>query len=298
MKQMFAVIPLIFFFYSCEKKITLKVQNQPAKLVVDASIENERYPIVALSSSLNYFSSITTQELSASFVHNATITISNGEKTVPLKEYTYRDSLGHDFYYYTVDYTDTASIIVGKFNRTYHLDITTEDGLQYTATTTIPYLTKICENLWWQPAPNVDDTTLCVMYGTFTDPPGFGNYIRYFTRINGGRFLPGLNSVFDDQFVDGKTYSLEFDMGWDKNSILKPTADNGYGYAHRGDTVTLKYCDIDKATYDFWNTWEFAWESYGNPFSSPIKVLGNISNGALGAFSGYAVQYSTIIIPK
>ena len=43
---------------------------------------------------------------------------------------------------------------------------------------------------------------------------------------------------------------------------------------------------------------EYSYQSIGNPFSSPTKVLGNISNNALGYFGGYAAQYDTIIIPK
>src|SRR6185312_15105621 len=61
---------IIVLLFSCEKTINLKVNNQPAKLVVDASIENDQTPIVVLSSSLNYFSNITPDELSASFVHD------------------------------------------------------------------------------------------------------------------------------------------------------------------------------------------------------------------------------------
>jgi len=294
----FEFLFLLFIFSSCEKIIKLKVQNQPSKLVVDASIENNNFPRVALSGSLNYFSSITHEELSNSFVHDAVLTVSDGSNKAQLKEYSFTDTNGYTLYYYTVDESNPASAIIGQFNKQYQLYIKTKDGEEYTATTTIPLLSKKCDSLWWKPAPNADDTTLCVMFGRFTDPPGLGNYIRYYTRINSERFLPGINSVFDDQVIDGKTYSLQFDMGWDKNSPDKPNADNGYGYAYRGDTVTLKYCNIDKATYTFWNTWEFAWASYGNPFSSPVKVIGNISNVALGAFSGYAVQYKTIIIPK
>jgi hypothetical protein len=289
---------LLLFFSSCEKTIHPEVENQPPKLVVDASIENNKFPIVVLSNSLNYFSSITPEELANSFVHDAVVTVSDEAKTVQLKEYSYTDTSGYTFYYYTVDESNPSSMITGEFNKQYQLLIKTEDSTEYSAHTTIPVLAKKCDSLWWKAAPNVDDTTLCVMFGTFTDPPGLGNYIRYFTRINGENFLPGINSVFDDQVVDGTTYTLQFDMGWDKNSLDKPNADNGYGYAHRGDTVTLKYCNIDKATYTFWNTWEFAWASYGNPFSSPVKVIGNVSNSALGAFSGYAAQYKTIIIPK
>jgi len=291
------VAAALFMLLSCEKQVNLQVNNQPSKLVVDASIENDNFPIVVLSTSLNYFSSISAEELSNSFVHNAIVTVGNGTKTTILKEYTYTDTSGYTLYYYTVDSSDIANLFTGEFNKTYLLNITA-DGQTYTSSTSIPVLAKKCDSIWWQPAPLADDKSLCVMYGTFSDPPGLGNYVRYFTKVNSDRFLPGLTSSFDDQVVDGITYTLSFDPGWDKNDLDKPNTENGYGYVHHGDTVTLKYCNIDKATFDFWNTWDFAWQSYGNPFSSPVKVLGNISNAALGAFSGYAVQYKTIIIPK
>lgn len=298
MKYTWLLFVLLLTGTACEKTITLDVQEQAPKLVVDATIENGTLPIVVLSKSFNYFSSISPEELQASFVHNAVVKVSDGSKTVTLKEITITDdSSGYSVYYYTSDPTNPSSIMLGKLNTTYQLSITTEDNQSYESSTTIPDPVKTCDSIWWQPAPKADDTSLCVMWGKFSDPKGLGNYVRYFTRINSLPFLPGLNSVFDDQFVDGTTYSLQFDMGWDKNSTQKPTGDV-YGYAYRGDTVTLKYCNIDKATFTFWNTWEFAFQSYGNPFSSPVKVLGNVSNNALGAFCGYAVQYKTVIIPK
>jgi len=293
----FLVAVVCTILLSCEKEIKLDVENQPPKLVVDASIETNGFPLVALSTSVNYFSSITPEELANSFVHDAVVTVSDGSTTAQLKEYSFTDTSGYTVYYYSVDSSDLSSLITGQFEKQYQLTIETGEQT-YTASTTIPALAKVCDSMWWTPAPFADDSNLCVMNGKFIDPPGLGNYVRYFTKINSERFLPGLNSVFDDQVVDGITYSLQFDVGWDKNSLDKPTAENGYGYVRRGDTVTLKYCNIDKAAYTFWNTWEFAWQSYGNPFSSPVKVLGNVSNNALGAFTGYAVQYKTIIIPK
>ena len=126
-----------------------------------------------------------------------------------------------------------------------------------------------------------------------TDPPGLGNYIRYFTKKNSGSFLPGENSVFDDQVIDGTTYEVPLDPGINRNNRV-----DGDRTFRRGDTVTLKFCNIERATYQFWISMEFAYQSIGNPFVSPNKVLGNVSNGALGAFCGYAVFYKTLIIPK
>ena len=288
---------LTIFFVSCERTIDLKVNNQPAKLVVDASIENDQPPLVVLSSSLNYFSTISPLELSASFVHNALVTISDSTKTAQLIEQNYTDSSGYKFYFYTVDPSDPFNILIGKFNTTYHLKIQLPDSTIYTSTTTIPLLRKTCDSLWWMPAPNNPDTTRCVLYGLFHDPAGLGDYVRYFTSVNGGAYYPGYTSAFDDQVTDGTTYTFQIPQGFNKNDTSK-VSDDDYGFFHRGDTVTFKFCNIDKATYDFWRTWEFAYQSNGNPFSSPIKVIGNISGNALGAFCGYAAQYRSIVIPK
>jgi hypothetical protein len=127
-----------------------------------------------------------------------------------------------------------------------------------------------------------------------TDKPGFGDYIRYFTKTNSDPFFPGFNSVFDDQVIDGKTYTIQVDRGINKNVDNNDTDI----YFNPGDTATLKLCNIDRVTFDFWRTFEFSFQSIGNPFSSPTKILSNISNGGLGYFGGYGAQYRTIVIPK
>ena len=124
-----------------------------------------------------------------------------------------------------------------------------------------------------------------------TDPPGRGNYVRYFTKVNSDPFLPGENSVFDDQVIDGTTFEVQLFRGIDRND--PPSGDKNF--FNKGDTITMKFCNIEKPAYTFWSTWEFAFQGIGNPFAQPNKVIGNISNGALGVFSGYAARYRTII---
>ncbi len=296
MKCWTGVLLMAVFFTGCEKDINLNINNQQPLLVVDGYIENGKAPVIVLSSSLNYFSSISPAELTAAFVHNAVVTISDGSKTIRLNEYSQRDSAGYSLYYYTAAESNHDSILRGALNRQYKLSVTTAEGKNYTSSTTIPAIAKTVDSLWWKTAPDNPDTTRCVLFGRFTDPKGLGNYIRYFTQVNDQPFLSGLNSVFDDQFTDGTTYDLSFDVGYDRNAIVQNRDD--YGFAHRGDRITLKFCNIDKATFDFWRTWEFSYQSLNNPFSSPVKVIGNISNGALGAFSGYAAEYKTLVIPK
>ena len=249
---------------SCEKSISFTPENGSSSIVVEAVIES------------------------------GVVTISNGSKTHKLREYKKEFGTGFNTFKYTIDTADLASSFNGEFGKSYSLRIDI-DGKEYTAATTIPVLAKTLDTLWVKPAPASPDTNKVVLMTHTTDPPGFGNYIRYFTKTNDDAFFPGLNSVADDQVIDGKSYDIQVDRGVDRNTQIDFEE---YPFFFKGDRVTVKLCNIDKATYDFFRTLEFSYSSIGNPFSSPTKVLGNISGGALGYFGGYAVQYITIQIPK
>ncbi|UAY50719.1 DUF4249 family protein [Ferruginibacter albus] len=292
MNKLFFVAIAAFILSSCEKDINLNLNNVNGVLVVDASIENDKPPVVVLTKSFSFFSSITPQLLDSAFVHNAVVTISNGVDTQQLKEYSVPIVNNYNYFYYTID-SNNVNAFKGQLNTAYSLTVTTE-GQTYTSSTTIPAFGEILDSMWWKKMPYNDDTTAILLSGKFTDPKGLGDYCRYFTKTNNGGFLPGYNSVFNDQVIDGTTYSFQIDPGVDRNNPI-PLDSN---YFKRGDTITVKLADIDKSTYTFWNTWEFAYRSIGNPFAQPNKVIGNISNGALGAFYGYAADYKTLIVPK
>ena len=290
MKKWMFLIGLTALF-SCEKDIHFDLKYAEPVLVVDAQIENGGVPTVALSRSLSFFNQISIDILANSFIHNAEVTMSNGTVIHKFKEYAVPLGNGYSIFYYSIDSSNLATAFVGEFNKQYNLTIKV-DGQVYTAKTTIPALTKIFDSLWIKaPPPNVDTSKRVLMVRAI-DPPGLGNYIRYFTKKNSERFLPGFNSVFNDEVVDGTTYQGQVDQGVDRNNSL-PAGDEKF-FA-RGDTISFKLSNIDKASFTFWNTWEFNQQSIGNPFSQPGKVIGNISNGALGAFCGYASLVGTVI---
>lgn len=284
---------LLLLTTACEKGISFKPKNAETSVVVEAYIENGQPPVVIISRSLDYFSKISPAILAGSFIRNAEVTVSNGTQTHKLKEYGIPTGAGYTVFYYSIDSASLATAFVGEFNKSYSLKITAE-GKEYTASTTIPALAKTVDSLWWKPAPANPDTTKVVVMSRVKDPAGFGNYIRYFNKVNDSAFLPPPASVFDDQIVDGTTYDIEMEKGVDRNREIDF---ENYSFFKRGDTVTLKFTNIDKATFDFWRTMEFSYASIGNPFSSPTKVLGNVK-GALGYFGGYAVQYRVLVIPR
>lgn len=288
-----ALAILVFFFVGCEKNIDFTLKDEEPKLVVEATIENGGPPVVYLSNSLSYFSQVSPQLLAASLVHGAEVFVSNGTKTHKLKEYNQPLGAGYNLSYYSIDSSNLSTAFVGELARSYSLKITA-GGKEYNATTTIPAFRKRIDSIWYKAGPPQLDTNKVIVMVRATDPPGFGDYIRYFSKRNNGPFLPGLNSAFDDLFVDGTTYELQVQAGVDRNQTFKEDD----LFFNKGDTVTFKLSSIDKATFDFWQTMEYSYQSIGNPFATPTKVLSNVSNNALGYFGGYASQYRTLTIKK
>lgn len=283
-----------FLLSSCERDVDFPLDDTATKLVVEANIENGQAPVVFLSNSLGFFSKIDPQTLATNFVRNAEVYISNGTRTHQLKEYAVPVPGGLTFYFYSNDLSSPATLFNGELGKSYSLRILS-NGKEYTARTTIPDTTRRIDSLFWKAAPAGNDPQkVAVMVRAF-DRPGFGDYIRYYTKRNSEPFYPGLNSVYDDQVIDGTSYEVQIERGIDRNT---ESSGDGYSFFNKGDTVTLRLCNIDKATYDFWRTMEFNYVSVGNPFSSPTRVLSNISGGALGYFGGYGAQYRTIIIPR
>jgi hypothetical protein len=278
---------LLLSLSACEKDIDIKLNETEPKLVVDGQIEAGQSPRIVLTQSLDYFGIIDPSILRSSFVREADLTILSDGQTFTLVE----DSLAvgaNKLYYFTLP------SLKGQVNKSYTLTIRT-GGETYTATTTIPALNRRIDSVWSEPAKvDGDSVSYARLMMKVTDAPGLGDYIRYFTRRNNEPFYPGFNSVFDDQVVDGKTYTVNIPRGVNKNEPLEEKD----LFFKKGDVVILKLSQIDKTTYDFWRTFEFNFQSIGNPFSSPIKVLGNVSNGALGYFGGYAPQFRSLTIPK
>jgi hypothetical protein len=294
MNRLKAFLFLAVVLVSCEKKVDLELDAVPPKLVVEATIENVQRPFVVLTKSLAYFSSISLQQVAGSFVHGALVTIATGAQVDTLKEYAVPLAPGFSLYYYTTDSTRLATSIVGQLQTSYALEIKSEGSI-YSASTTIPGYHKRLDSIWHVPVTGDTSGRQVLVYVRAADQPGFGDYVRYWTKRNSEPYLPGFNSVYDDLVIDGTTYNLAVEPGADRNSD-----DNDFDRRSfkRGDTVTLKLSGIDKPTYDFWRTMEYTYASVGNPFSTPIRVLSNIKGGALGYFGGYASQYKTIIIPR
>ncbi len=279
---------------SCEKEVKINLKTGEPSLVVEGQIENGSVPFVMLTKSIGYFANIDLNTLQNSFVHNAKVTVSDGIRTVTLKEYTIdTGGTGNTFSFYTVNFADSS--FKGEIEKIYRLHIEV-DGKEYDAYTKIPNPTQIDSVKTVQPDPPFNtekNPTARQIRIYFKEPDSAGNYVKYFTKRNSEMYYPGLNSVYSDEVINGIYFETTLSLGAPRFSQLSR---DSIAVGYPGDTVTLKWCAIDKATYNFWSTYEYSLSTLGNPFSTPIQVKSNISNKALGIWAGYGCVYKTLVL--
>jgi hypothetical protein len=288
-----------------------------SEIVVEGSIENGTPPYILLTRNSPFFGGIALSDLSQYFVHDAHILVWTGNDTVQLTEFcisslpaNIRAEVAKSFGFNITDTTripnictytvpnifnffltgDTTGIFLGKTNQTYFLHIEVEGKILF-ARTTIPGIVPL-DPLTWRPHQDFRKDSLVSVYINFRDPDTLGNYYRYATKRNSEPFFRPLSaSVYDDLVVNGQYISLPLERGMSPQQKIDA---NTYGYFWRGDTVTLKWSQIDRKSYEFWRTLES--DGGDSPFSAPVIIKSNI-NGGLGVWCGYATVYQTIIIP-
>ncbi len=297
MKKVFqfsAIAISALLFVSCEKEVNFNLPSSVSeKIVVEGGIEVNVPPVVMLTKSFGFTSSIDLGTLQDAFISGALITVSDGSRTVTLKEYSI-DTLNNKYNFYSVDTANPADFsFVGVSGKSYQLKIEL-DGKTYESSTSVPYAVPF-DSIWSVPfdEPVDEHPEYRKVMVKYTDPIELGNRYRVFIKQNNRPFIARRFSTMDDAIINGTT--TEFDY-YNVLSPMDTSTDMGSYAFIPGDTVTIKFSAIDKTTYDFWQTLDFSVGTTGNPFATPVKVPTNISNGALGIWGGYAPTYKTVVI--
>ena len=291
------VLTLMIFFASCEKEVEFDLGTSAEKVVIEGTIETGIPPYVFLTKSIGFFAKVDFGTLSNSFLHDARITVSDGTRSLVLREYQV-DNAGVSFYFYSVDSADLSALtFLGTAGKTYRLTVE-YGGKIYESVTKIPY-PKALDSLWAKAPPPEempkDHPNSMLLFARYTDPDTLGNKVRYFTKRNQQPFLAPYYSVNDDAIINGSRIDIQLNAGFDRMDTID---EETFGYFYKGDTVIVKWSAIDKGVFDFWRTLEFSYGATGNPFASPVEISSNISGGALGVWAGYANTFDTLIIPQ
>jgi len=288
-KYFFITAVVITAISACTENLDVKLPNSDKKIVIEGVIENGKVAEVIITRTIPLFSSISGTTASDFYVLDAKVYVSNGIIT---------DTLA-----LTIDSSSSlgvvykGSTIYGISGQNYSLNVVAADGTIYKATTSIPFPVAL-DSVWWKAQPPED--TLGFANAHLSDPSAPGNNYRWYAKrpTKDRRYIAPYGATFDDKFINGKSFEFAYTKGYDPtdntNSALNDS-DTERNYYRKSDTIYIKFCTIDRASKDFYTTFEAALSSNGNPFASPTTILGNIDNGALGVWSGMGAFYDTIM---
>ncbi len=303
---------LLLSFAACEKTISIDPPGYEDKMVVEGYIENDQYPYIYLSRNQSMFdsfdfsmlldSNMNMEQLNALIAKAYAMTDTNAVMVITdgaVKDTLQRVSLmqiAMDFsqgkfhmppiYWY-------SKKIKGEVGHSYYLDIFTE-GKHLTSQVSIMPLFHN-DSIGFLLKPN------SVKYGnimvTIHDDPNQRDYYRYEVKRMGKDldYIPAVSGTFADDYFNGRTFAYPLYRG--SGGVARDENDpddneENRDYFARGDTVVVKTCKLDKATYDFWNTFRTG-TSAG--FTEPQPIKTNINKG-LGIFGAYAAVYDTVIL--
>jgi len=304
MRTPFTILILLMtlvLFQACEQEYIPVNSGEGPKYVVEGYVEagqNPFAPYVILTSSFDFYGSFTPDDFTAAYVHDADVRVSDGSKEILFTEICFseldssiREEVAARFGFnadsLAVDicvYVDVLNQLQPQIGKTYNLTIHAGEDV-ITASTTIPPHVPF-DSLHFAPPPGEPNDTLAQLECSISDPAGQRDFYRYFMATNDGGFETSFSSVFEDLFFDGKSFDF---------SLFNPATQDGdsdpdeFGLYFVGDTITIKWCNLDEDHFNFWNTLEYSNNNQG-PFSSYTRLDSNI-NGGLGIWGGYSVSY-------
>ncbi|MBX7180666.1 MAG: DUF4249 domain-containing protein [Bacteroidia bacterium] len=293
---------VLFSASSCTKEIEVVLPDAENKIVVEGWIENDQYPVVKLSRSAGFFDPVPTLADTIGFlnyilndlvVQNATVIVSDGiisDTLVPTLDII---NFSKE---YRLPLVYLGHTIKGEVGKTYTLKVMVE-GKTLTSSTRIPELIYM-DTLYWK--PDISDDGVGFPWTKFQDPDTLGNAYRIFTRRGGydEPYVAPIGNEFDDYFVNGTAFDFPFNRGsqLSDDTLQNDAEDRIRGKYLKGDTMDIKFCTMDKASYDFWRTFSISRQSNGSPFAAPINLKSNISGkGGIGIWSGYGATFKKAV---
>lgn len=293
-KNLLLLIVSVVMMSSCEKNIDLDLPPIDQKVVVEGYVENGLPPYVILSKTEPYFDPIGQNTLNNLPVRGASVFISDGVDTIKLTEIdTSINGVSLGGFYVALDSVTFLPTMLGKPGTTYHLNIITISGEQLSSSALLPMPVPL-DSTWFKVQEDLD--SLGWAWARLTDPDTLGNSYRWFAKrlSKDDFFIAPIGSIFEDRFINGRSFNFPYNRGTIQNSEADEDKNEEAGFYKKGDTIVVKFCTTDFATYEFWRDAENQVSSNGSPFAVPSNVKSNIIGGR-GLFATYTASYDTII---
>jgi len=297
---------LILFLFSCQTEIEVKVPAYYNKLVVEAYIENDQYPMITLSRSVPYFSTMTMEYLRDSVIirdAKVFVTPSGGQSYELFMNPIFAPDLTAPllYRYSTQDFK-------GELNTSYTLRIEWNNKV-YTSTTAILNTFDLDSVAFVPNFGNTEIDSTANLRIWMTDNGQNNNYYQFKVRIRNTEFqdhlwVTTIPAAFDNSPFKGQSFNYEIIRGAPSTVFMPEMSEremrNYLRMNYRiGDTVYLKYARLDYGGYQFWQTASGELTFGQNPFMSPTPIVSNItcSTGekCLGVWCGSAAKERRLV---
>lgn len=274
------IIVLVLFIITACQDACVDIDDYSSEIVVDGWIENGEAAKVLLTLSSPYFGKVDSASLRDYVLTRAkvTLTSSTEEEILTLGK---NEDFFPPYYYRSVQ-------IKGEVGEAYALKVE-YGGRVVQAETSIPE-PSILDSIYYCKLEGND--TLGYLKTIFTDGASTKDYYRTMTKIKGedNNYIPTYLPDFSDTYFNGQTVEKSFYKG-NKSTLDKEDE----LYFNVGDTISFKFCKVDKVSYDFWRTLHREFVNAGSPFATTHSLVeSNVSNG-LGIWCGYGVSKYRII---
>lgn len=243
------------FFVSCEKVISVKVENAPLQYVVEGVVsDGNDSSYVVVSKSTNVFDPNIFTGL-----NDAVVTVTK-DNEAPVR------------FLYRSDGKYKGKIATTSGSK-YKLEVKVDNKI-FTAVSTMPQKVTMDSIYTTHRLLLNKDTYIPVVQ--YHDPPGLGNAYRFKVKVRG--FDINTVYVYDDKLTDGRMVSQELYNFNTNDTTLQ-----------QHDWLIIEMMCIDKPIYDFWNTLNQS-ASGQSQTASPGNPTSNIEGGALGFFSAQTYE--------
>jgi hypothetical protein len=275
------LIAILLAITACEKEVTnIKLPQGSSKLVVTSFISPQ--DTLLRVSVLESVPAIGKNTLTIADIPNATVSISDGERSVNLLYNT-------QVLAYTAE-ADDMPIIPGH---TYSLKVSDAKGRKAEARCTVPVTQEIPLEIAIDSAKNQYNNNFMDYFMTmkWQDTPGEINYYCIFAEIYTSQgpsgtpyfqpvyFVDSYNRIqlYSDNRLDGAKFSSPKGVVWKRPSSPEFPASN---------TLIAYLLNTDEHYYRYHQSLNNNNNVDGNPFAEPVLIYSNM-NGGLGVFAAY-----------
>lgn len=266
----YLILPLLL---GCSEVFTLEYAPE---IVVEGWIEDNGFPVVIVTSTVPVTDKyIQLDSLQDHVIRWAKVSIDDGEK-----EHILTGRMNSDYF---PPYIYTSSRLRGKAGKTYKLKVE-YSGRVVTAETTVPDPVPL---EWLEVRPS-DNGKLYLTAG-LKDDRSRKDYYKVFTRVVGkdSTYTSSFMGLINDETLTEGTNEINI------RGEFKPEYGNEDSsiYYEEDDVVLVRFCTLDKASYEYWEDFEDILALSRNSFF-PVnkKIRSNVSTG-YGYWAGYGSVY-------